>query len=162
MHTLVPVDHSALRVNQSFVVLLPVLAYIFNLPWLVGLTAVIMLIGTILIKETRIWLGLHCPVEALPFGQTRCNSGQSRTAPIFAGHGRNFPGRGRHPALCRSARCCLGAQLAGRRARLAQPVRGFLRRLRDLLLVEPPARTGFHKNASARVVPRHAPAECHA
>ena len=51
MQTLEPVDHSALRVNQSFVVLLPVLAFIFNLPWLVGLTAVIMLIGTFLTKK---------------------------------------------------------------------------------------------------------------
>jgi hypothetical protein len=51
MQTLVPVDHSALRVNQSLVILLPVLAYIFNLPWLVGLTAVIMFIGTFLSKK---------------------------------------------------------------------------------------------------------------
>ena len=51
MQTLVPVDHSALRVNQSFVILLQVLAFIFNLPWLVGLTAVIMLIGTFLTRK---------------------------------------------------------------------------------------------------------------
>ena len=51
MQTLVPVDQAALRVNQSFVILLPVLAFIFNLPWLVGLTAVIMLIGTFLMRK---------------------------------------------------------------------------------------------------------------
>ncbi len=46
MQSLVPVDHSALRANQSLVILLPVLAFIFNLPWLVAITAVVMLIGS--------------------------------------------------------------------------------------------------------------------
>ena len=51
MQTLVPVDHSAIRVNQSFVVLLPVLAFVLNLPWLVGLTALVMLVGTFVVKK---------------------------------------------------------------------------------------------------------------
>jgi hypothetical protein len=49
MQALVPVDHSAIRTNQSLVILLPALAFIFNLPWLVGLTAVVMLIGSFLL-----------------------------------------------------------------------------------------------------------------
>ncbi|HMN62064.1 MAG TPA: DUF4395 domain-containing protein [Anaerolinea sp.] len=50
MQSLVPVDHSALRTNQSLVILLPVLAFLFNLPWLVGLAAVVMLVGSFALK----------------------------------------------------------------------------------------------------------------
>lgn len=49
--SLVPVDHSAIRVNQSLVILLPALAFIFNLPWLVGLTAAVMLVGSFVLQK---------------------------------------------------------------------------------------------------------------
>jgi hypothetical protein len=45
---LVKVDHSALRTNQAAIILLLLAAFIVNRPWLVGLTAGVMLIGTVL------------------------------------------------------------------------------------------------------------------
>lgn len=51
MQNLVPVDHAAIRVNQSLVILLPVLGFIFNQPWLVALTAVVMIIGSFILKR---------------------------------------------------------------------------------------------------------------
>jgi hypothetical protein len=45
---LVPVDHSALKVNQGVIILLLVAAFILELPVLVALVAVIMLLGTAL------------------------------------------------------------------------------------------------------------------
>lgn len=50
MNTLKPVDHSALRTNQSAIIVLLVLGYIFNSPLLVGLVALFMLGGTALGK----------------------------------------------------------------------------------------------------------------
>ena len=47
METLKKIDHSALRTNQVVIVILNILAFVFNLPWLAGLVALIMLIGTI-------------------------------------------------------------------------------------------------------------------
>jgi molybdopterin converting factor small subunit len=41
-------DHSALRTNQAVIVLLCLLAFIFNAPWLVGLVAAVMGLGTLL------------------------------------------------------------------------------------------------------------------
>jgi len=43
-----PVDHSAIRTNQAFVIGLPVLAFILDFPWLAGLVAGVMLLGTML------------------------------------------------------------------------------------------------------------------
>ena len=42
------VDHSALIVNQIVIILLNVLAFVFNLPWLVAVVAGVMLLGTLL------------------------------------------------------------------------------------------------------------------
>jgi hypothetical protein len=42
------VDLMALKVNQSFIVVLLAWAYLFNWPWLVALVAVVMLVGTFL------------------------------------------------------------------------------------------------------------------
>lgn len=42
------VDHSAIRTNQAFVIGLSVLAFILNLPWLAGIVAGAMLLGTLL------------------------------------------------------------------------------------------------------------------
>ena len=41
------VDHTALRVNQALIILVLVVAYILNLPALVGFVAVVMLVGTL-------------------------------------------------------------------------------------------------------------------
>jgi molybdopterin converting factor small subunit len=42
------VDHSALRTNQGIIILLSVLAFILNLPWLAGLVALAMGAGTVI------------------------------------------------------------------------------------------------------------------
>lgn len=42
------VDHSALRVNQAFIIALLIVAFVVNAPWLVALVALVMLIGTAL------------------------------------------------------------------------------------------------------------------
>lgn len=42
------VDHSALRTNQAVIIALNLAAFILNLPWLAGLVAFIMAVGTIL------------------------------------------------------------------------------------------------------------------
>lgn len=47
MNTLVKIDHSALKVNQLLIISLNLLAFIFNLPGLVVLVAVVMLAGTL-------------------------------------------------------------------------------------------------------------------
>jgi hypothetical protein len=51
MKPLVPVDYSALRVNQSFIIPLAVLAYIFNLAWISGLLGLWMLVSSIVLKK---------------------------------------------------------------------------------------------------------------
>ena len=40
------VDHSALRVNQAFIIMLLLAAFVLNVPWLVAGVAAVMLIGT--------------------------------------------------------------------------------------------------------------------
>jgi hypothetical protein len=42
------IDHSALRVNQAMIILLSILAFIFDRPWLALLVALVMGIGTLL------------------------------------------------------------------------------------------------------------------
>ena len=42
------VDHTALKTNQAVIILLNLFAFIFNLPWLAGIVALAMLVGTIL------------------------------------------------------------------------------------------------------------------
>ena len=41
------VDHAALTVNQIVIILLNILAFVFNLRWLVAFVAVVMLLGTL-------------------------------------------------------------------------------------------------------------------
>lgn len=48
--TLQTVDHSALKTNQAVIILLGVVAFLFNLPWLVALVALVMLAGTVVGK----------------------------------------------------------------------------------------------------------------
>lgn len=45
--TLQAVDHSALKTNQAVIILLSLLAFLLNQPWLVALVAVVMLAGTL-------------------------------------------------------------------------------------------------------------------
>ena len=40
------VDHSSLRANQAFIIILLLVGFVLNVPWLVALVAVVMLIGT--------------------------------------------------------------------------------------------------------------------
>ena len=42
------VDHAALRVNQYTIIVLNILAFVFNLPWLAGVVALVMILGTVL------------------------------------------------------------------------------------------------------------------
>ncbi len=42
------VDHSTLTVNQIVIILLNVLAFVFNLPWLAAIVTGVMLLGTLL------------------------------------------------------------------------------------------------------------------
>ena len=44
------VDHSALRTNQAFIIVLLVLAFVADAPWLVAFVAAVMLIGTLFPK----------------------------------------------------------------------------------------------------------------
>jgi molybdopterin converting factor small subunit len=44
------VDHSALRANQSFIIGLLLLAFVFNLAWLVVGVAAVMLVGTLVLR----------------------------------------------------------------------------------------------------------------
>jgi len=44
------VDHSALRVNQGAIIVLLLLSFVLNSPWLVGVVAVFMLAGTVIRK----------------------------------------------------------------------------------------------------------------
>jgi hypothetical protein len=50
MDTLEKIDHSALRIHQMVIILLNVLAFLFNQPWLAAFVALIMLIGTLVGK----------------------------------------------------------------------------------------------------------------
>jgi molybdopterin converting factor small subunit len=43
---LAAVDHSALRTNQALIIALSLLAFVFDAPWLAGLVALVMAIGT--------------------------------------------------------------------------------------------------------------------
>ncbi len=56
MNTFRPVDHSALAVNQATIILLLVLAFIFNAPLLVAVVAAFMLGGTAIGKPGFGWL----------------------------------------------------------------------------------------------------------
>ncbi len=62
MQSLVPVDHSAIRVNQSFVVGLPVLAFVLDQPWLLGLTALVLLAGSFVFKKPGFAMLIYSPL----------------------------------------------------------------------------------------------------
>ena len=46
------VDYTALRVNQASIILLNVLAFVLNLPWLVAFVGLVMLVGTLYPKAS--------------------------------------------------------------------------------------------------------------
>ncbi|NJN17487.1 MAG: DUF4395 domain-containing protein [Oscillochloris sp.] len=46
-HTPVQFDRTALRVNQAFIVGFVLAAFLLNLPWLAGFTALVMALGTV-------------------------------------------------------------------------------------------------------------------
>jgi hypothetical protein len=56
MDTLKPVDHSALGTNQAVIIILLILAFIFNLALLVGVVALFMLVGTAFARPGFGWL----------------------------------------------------------------------------------------------------------
>ena len=47
METLRKIDHSAMKTSQVTIVLLNILAFIFNLSWLAGIVTLVMLVGTL-------------------------------------------------------------------------------------------------------------------
>jgi hypothetical protein len=47
-NNLTQVDHTAIKVNQAVIILLNIIAFIVNLPWLAGVVAIAMLIGTLI------------------------------------------------------------------------------------------------------------------
>jgi hypothetical protein len=46
--TLKPVDHTAMKVNQIVIIVLNIVAFVLNLPWLAAIVTAFMLVGTIL------------------------------------------------------------------------------------------------------------------
>lgn len=48
MENLQRIDHSAMTVNQVTIIALGLTAFVLNLPWLAGLTALVLLLGTLL------------------------------------------------------------------------------------------------------------------
>lgn len=55
MQNLAPVDHSAMRVNQSVLVILLVVSFLLNWPILVMICCAAMLIGSIVLKRPAYW-----------------------------------------------------------------------------------------------------------
>jgi hypothetical protein len=51
-----PVDHSALKTNQAVIIILLVLAFILNQPWIAGLVGLVMLTGTAFRQPGFGWL----------------------------------------------------------------------------------------------------------
>jgi hypothetical protein len=47
-NSLTNVDHAAIKTNQAVIILLNILAFILNAPWLAGIVALMMILGTIL------------------------------------------------------------------------------------------------------------------
>ncbi len=56
MNPLQPIDHAALRTNQAVVILLLLISFVFNLPWLAGLVGAMMLIAALSGQPAFGWL----------------------------------------------------------------------------------------------------------
>jgi len=60
MNALKPVDYTLIKTNQASIITLIILAFLFNLGWLVGVVAAFMLVGSfILHKPGFFWIGRH-------------------------------------------------------------------------------------------------------
>lgn len=46
-NTLTNVDHIAIKTNQAVIIILNIVAYILNAPWLTGIVALVMILGTL-------------------------------------------------------------------------------------------------------------------
>jgi len=57
--TLKNVDHSSLKTNQIIIIVLSLAAFVFNIPWMAGLVAVVMLVGTLMGKPGFILIYSH-------------------------------------------------------------------------------------------------------
>ncbi|MEJ5223659.1 MAG: DUF4395 domain-containing protein [Anaerolineales bacterium] len=68
MHTLQPIDHTAMRVSQVVIILLNITAFVLNLPWLAALVAAAMLLGTLF---GRPGFGFVYTMLLKPFGFVR-------------------------------------------------------------------------------------------
>ncbi len=150
------IDHSALRVNQAVIILLSILAFIFNQPWLALLVGLVMGIGTL----------LKIPGFGLIYRQLLKPSGWVKPDVLWdnpephrfaQGLGSVFlfgsqPGvvaAGFHPGL--------GAGLAGGGAGCPELLRRLLRRLHGVLLAQPAECARISQIPSAGHFPRHAP-----
>jgi hypothetical protein len=51
-----PVDHAALKVNQIIIIVLNIVAFVLNLPWLAALVTLFMLGGTVLAVPGFVWI----------------------------------------------------------------------------------------------------------
>jgi hypothetical protein len=87
MDTLKPVDHSALGTNQAIIIALLVLAYIFNLPLIVGGVALFMLVGTAFARPGFGWIyqSLLRPLKIVKPDVLRDNPEPHRFAQGFGG-----------------------------------------------------------------------------
>ena len=47
-YELTKVDHTAIKTNQAVIIILNIIAFILNAPWLAGIVALVMIIGTLL------------------------------------------------------------------------------------------------------------------
>jgi hypothetical protein len=45
---LIPIDHSAMKVSQIFIIVLNILAFVINAPWLAAVVTAFMLVGTLI------------------------------------------------------------------------------------------------------------------
>ena len=68
------VDHAALRINQYTIIILNILAFVFNLPWLAGCCGAGDDPGD-RAEDPRLWLHLPLRPEARRPGQAGCADG---------------------------------------------------------------------------------------
>ena len=59
------VDHSALKVNQAFIIAFLVLGFVLNSVWLVGFVAAVMLLGTA-VPALSLFKGIYCLLYTSP------------------------------------------------------------------------------------------------
>lgn len=72
MNTLKPVDHTILRINQATIIILLILAFILNTPWLVMIVAAFMLVGSLLLRKAGFYWVTKYGLR--PFGLARADT----------------------------------------------------------------------------------------